>query len=109
MKISVPSKKTRERFLIIYELEGCQTAVDFLTKYYKVRPMRIRLDNRKVGNGSIAVYCWNKAYFTRRGLNKRTILHELYHHLVCVNKLEMSERQEEKDANSFARAVLGNL
>jgi hypothetical protein len=103
MRIRVPSKKVRERFLLIYELEGCKKAVDFLTKYYEVRPMRIILNGRKVGNGDIAVYFQNRAYFTKRGLAKRTILHELYHHLVYVSGLEMSYRTEEKAANSYAR------
>ena len=106
MRIRVPSKKIRERFLLTYELEGCQKAVDFLTKYYGVRRMKIRLNGRKVGNGDIAVYFQNKAYFTKRGLKKRTVLHELYHHLVCVNGLEMTHRIEEEAANSYARDLL---
>jgi len=55
MKIKMPSKEIRGRFLLIYELESCQKAVDFLTKYYGVRRMRIVLDGRRVGNGDIAV------------------------------------------------------
>lgn len=55
MHIKIPSKKIRGRFLLIYELESCQKAVDFLTKYYGVRRMRIVLDGRRVGNGDIAV------------------------------------------------------
>jgi hypothetical protein len=50
MRIRIPSRKIRERFLLIYELEGCQKAVDFLTKYYGVRRMKIKLNGRKVGN-----------------------------------------------------------
>src|SRR4030042_1013449 len=100
MRIRVPSKKIRERFLLIYELEGCQKAVDFLTKHYKVRRMWIILDGRKVGNGNIASYYENKAYFTKKGLTKRTVLHEFYHHLIYVNGLDMSNRAEEKAANS---------
>ena len=106
MRIRVPPRKVRERFLLIYELEGCRKAVDFLTKYYGVRPMRIILNGRKVGNGDIAVYFQNRAYFTKRGLTKRTVLHELYHHLVYVNGVEMPSRTEEKAANSFARDFL---
>ena len=79
---------------MIYELEGCQKAVDFLTKYYGVRQMKIKLDGRKVGNGNIAIYFQNRAYFTRRGLTKRTVLHELYHHMVYVKRLEMPKRKE---------------
>ncbi len=106
MRIRVPPRKVRERFLLIYELEGCRKAVDFLTKYYGVRPMRIILNGRKVGNRDIAVYFHNRAYFTKRGLSKRTVLHELYHHLVYVNGVEMPQRTEEKSANSYARDFL---
>jgi hypothetical protein len=48
MRIRVPSKKVRERFLLIYELEGCKKAVDFLTKYGGVRRMKTRLNGRKL-------------------------------------------------------------
>lgn len=102
MRIRVPSRKIREKFLLTYEFKGCQEAVNFLTKHYRVRPMRIILKGRRVGNGDIAVYFQNRAYFTKKGLNKRTILHELYHHLVCVNELEVSKTKEEREANSYA-------
>ena len=91
---------------MIYELEGCQKGVDFLTKYYGVRRMKIKLNGRKVGNRWIASYFQNRAYFAKRGLNKRTVLHELYHHLVYVNGLEMPKTKEEKDANRYARDFL---
>ena len=106
MRIRVPSKKICERFLLVYELKGCQKAIDYLTKYYGVRRMRIVLNGRRVGNGDIAVYFQNRAYFTKRGLNKRTVLHELYHHLVDVNDLEMSDSKEERNANSYVRDFL---
>ena len=63
MKIRVPRKKVCEKFLFLYELEGCQKAIDFLTEYYGVRRMKIILDGRKVGNGLGACYFENKAYF----------------------------------------------
>ena len=103
MRIRIPPKRVRERFLIIYELEGCQKAVGFLTKYYGVKQMKIKLDGRKVGNGNIAIYFQNRAYFSKRGLKKRTVLHELYHHLAYVNGLEVSKSQAERDANSYVR------
>jgi hypothetical protein len=56
MRIKVPSRKIRERFLLIYELEGCQKAVDFLTKYYRVRRMKIKLNGRKVGKRALLKY-----------------------------------------------------
>jgi len=103
MKIRLPSRRIREKFLLIYELEGCQKEVNFLTAYYSVRRLRIVLDGRRAGNGNIASYFENKAYFTKRGLTKRTVLHELYHHLVHVHGLEMPQRTEEKAANSYSR------
>jgi hypothetical protein len=62
--------------------------------------MKIRLNGRKVGNGYIAVYFQNRAYFSKRGLTKRTILHELSHQIVYVNELDLSMRKEERAANS---------
>ncbi|MGA2310217.1 MAG: hypothetical protein ABSG57_11825 [Candidatus Bathyarchaeia archaeon] len=106
MRIRLPSKRVRERFILIYELKGCQEAVNYLTKHYGVRPMRIILKGRKVGNGDIAVYFQNRAYFTKRGLTKGTVLHELYHHIAYINDVDIPERTEEKAANRFARDFL---
>lgn len=103
MRIRVPPRKVRERSLLVYELGGCQKAVNFLTRYYKVRKMRIIFNGRKVGNRCIASYFQNRAYFTKRGLTKRTVLHELFHHLVYVNGFDMSKTKEERAANSYAR------
>ena len=103
MRINTPPKKMREKFFLAYELEGCQKAVNLLTEYYGVRRMKIILDGRKVKRGHRAHYSENKAYFTKRGLKKRTVLHELYHHLVYVSDLEMPVSLEEKKATSFSR------
>ena len=102
----LPSKRVIEEFLLTYELKGCQKAVNFLTKYYGIRRMKIVVDGRRVGNGDEASYYENKAYFTRRGLNKCNALHELYHHIVEAYELDMSERMEERQANRYARKVL---
>jgi hypothetical protein len=59
-----------------------------------------------VGNGDEACYDNCVAYFTKRGLNKPNVLHELYHHLAYVNDWSMSERREESEANRYARKVL---
>jgi len=107
--IRIPRKKIREQFLLTYELKGCQKAIDFLTEYYGVRRMKIILNGRKTGNGNTACYYENKAYFTKRGLNKRTVLHELYHHLVYANGLEIPKTKEERAANSYARDFLSLL
>jgi len=112
MRVRVPSRKVREKFLLIYELEGCQKAVDFLTKYYGIRRMRIVLDGRRVMRTKahktyLAHYYKNKAYFTKRGLTKRTILHELYHHIADAYGLDMALSEEERGANRFSRGFLG--
>jgi hypothetical protein len=71
--------------------------------------MRIILDGKKVGNQHSACYLKNNAYFTKKGLVKRIILHELYYHLAEKKGLEMSIREEEKGANSYSRAFLRNF
>jgi len=73
--------------------------------------MKIKLNGRKVGNRCIAYYFQNRAYFTKKGLTKRTVLHELHHHFVYVNGLKIAERKEERDANSYVRgrALRGKL
>ena len=103
MRIRIPSKRIRERFLIICELEGCQKAVNFLTDYYGTRKIKIILNGKKVGKGNIALYYENRAYFTKKGLKKRTVLHELYHHLVRAKGFDVSNQIEEKEANHYAR------
>jgi hypothetical protein len=100
MRLRIPPKKICERFLLIYELEGCQKAVNYLASYYGIRKMKIVLDGKKVGKKSWkAVYDGGKAYFRKEGLNKRTALHELYHHIVAVYPLEMDLTEEEQRKN----------
>ena len=106
LRVRIPPKKVREKFLIIYELEGCQKAVNFLTEYYSVRRMKVILDGKRVGKGYSGYYINNRAYFTKRGLTKRIILHELDHHLIDARGLEMPIGNEEKEANGYARAFL---
>jgi hypothetical protein len=103
------SKKILERFLLVYALDGCQKAVDFLTKYYGVRRMKIKLNGRKVGRHYVASYFQNKAYFTKKGLTKRTVLHELYHHLAYVKGLDAPKTKEERAASSYARDFIGRV
>jgi len=106
MQIRVPSKRVREKFQLIYELEGCQKAVNFLTEYYGVKRMRIISNGKKVSKGYEAHYYEKKAYFTKRGLKKRTILHELYHHLIDAKGMEVPIRKEEKEANNYSKEFL---
>jgi hypothetical protein len=106
MKIRIPSKKVCEEFLLTYELKGAQKGVDVLTKYYGIRRMKIVVDGRRVGNGDEACYEDYAAYLTKKGLNRRNVLHELYHHLAYVNDWDVSEGKEERQANRYARKVL---
>jgi hypothetical protein len=64
--------------------------------------MRIIFNGRKVGNGDDACYIESKAYFSKRGLKKRTVLHELYNHLTYSKGIESPNRVEEKEANNYA-------
>jgi hypothetical protein len=100
-----PRREICERFYLIYELEGCQKAVDFLTRYYGIRRMWIVLNGKRVKSYS-AIYENNKSYFRKNGLTKRIVLHELYHHIVDCYKLEMTATEEERNANYFARSVI---
>ena len=65
--------------------------------------MKVILDGKRVGKGYSGYYLKNRAFFTKKGLTKRIVLHELYHHLVQIKGLEIPIRTEEKEANSYAR------
>jgi hypothetical protein len=106
VRIRIPNKKTREEFRLIYELEGAQRALNYLANYHGIRKMRIVLNGKKVGKGCEGVYFSNKAFFTKKGLTKRTVLHEFYHHLIETKGLELPERTEEKEANDYAKRLL---
>jgi hypothetical protein len=108
LSVKLPPKKVREKFLIIYELEGCKKAVNYLTKYYRVRRMRIILNGKRVRKTWVAWYLENQACFKKEGLTKRIVLHELYHHLIEVRSLELPVRTEEKEANAYARCFFNN-
>ena len=102
LSVKLPPKKVREKFLIIYELKGCQKAVNHLTKYYRVKRMKIILDGKRVRKENFAWYEENQACFKKEGLKKRIVLHELYHHLIASKKFEITTRTEEKEANTYA-------
>jgi hypothetical protein len=70
--------------------------------------MRIILNGKRVRKEWVAWYFENQACFKKDGLRKRIVLHELYHHLVEVKRLELSLRTEEKEANAYARRFLKN-
>jgi hypothetical protein len=108
LSVKLPPRRVQEKFLIIYELEECQKAVNYLTKYYGVKRMRIILNGKRVRKTWVAWYLENEACFKKNGFGKRIVLHELYHHLVGVRSLEMTLRIEEKEANDYARRFLKN-
>ena len=102
----IPSKKVCEEFYLTYELKGAQKAVDFLSRYYGIRRMQIVVDGRKVGNSDDARYYDYVAYFKKRSLNKRNVLHEYFHHLAHVYDLDLSSSKEEQEANQYVKRVL---
>ena len=106
MKIRIPSKKVCEKFHLTYELKGAEKAVKVLTEFYGIRRMKIIVDGRRVMRACEADYFEGIACFTRKGLNKRNVLHELYHHIVEANEIEMSKMKEEKIAGLFVREVM---
>jgi len=71
----LPSKRVCEKFWIIYEMKGCQKAVDFLTRHYEIRRMRIVLAGKKVGNSYVAHYEHYTAYFKKTGLIEVSMFH----------------------------------
>jgi len=106
MKIRIPSKKVCEKFHLTYELRGAQKGIDVLIEYYGIPKMKITLNGRRVMRACECDYFEGIACFTRRGLNKENILHELYHHVVENKGIEMSWRKEEKEAVLFVREVM---
>jgi hypothetical protein len=72
--------------------------------------MKLVLDGKRVGkrksNRWVACYIKNKAYFTKKGLTKRAVLHEFCHHLAESKGLEIAIRKEEKEANNYAKTFL---
>ena len=102
----IPSKKICEKFCLVYELKGAQKAVDMLSRYYGIRRMKIVVDGRKVGNSDDACYYDYVAYFKKRKLNKRNVLHEFYHHLAFIYDLDLSDSREEREAHRYVRIVL---
>jgi hypothetical protein len=106
MRVRVPSKRVLERFRLTYELEGAQKGTDVLTKYYRIPKMKIVLNGRRVMRGCDCDYFNDVACFTKRGLNRQNVLHELYHHIVDNRELEIPEKKEEREANRFAREII---
>lgn len=102
----IASKKICEEFYLTYELKGAQKAVDILSRYYGIRKMKIIVDGRRVGNSYEACYNDNFAYFKKRGLNKRNVLHKFYHHLVNVFNWDMIIKLEERRANSYVSVLM---
>lgn len=110
MRQVIPSQRVREEFNLIYELYGCKRAINYLSRYFKIRRMKIVVDGRKVGNGDDACYDYYKytAYFKKKELNKFNVLHEFYHHITYLTEWEISERTEEKEANGYAKEVINS-
>jgi len=103
MKVRVTRKRIRERFLLTYELWDARGQQTFCPEYYGVGRMTIVFDGRKVGSRWAVCYLENRAYFKKKGLKRRTALHELYHHLAYSKGVDEPYRIEEKEANNYAK------
>jgi hypothetical protein len=106
MRLRFPSRSVCERFHLTYELEGAQKGANLLTSYYRVKRMKVVVDGRRVSKGYYAEYYRNNAYFKRREIRKRLVLHELYHHIVEAKGIVMASKKEEMLADEFARKVM---
>lgn len=106
MRLRFPSRNVCERFHLTYELLGAQKGANVLTSYYRVKRMKVVVDGRRVSKGYSAEYLGNRAFFKRREIRKRLVLHELYHHIVEAKGLKMTIRKEERLADEFARKVM---
>jgi len=106
MRIRVPSKRVLERFRLTYELEGAQKAMNVLTDYYRIPKMKLIVNGRRVTRGCDGIYFEGVACFTKSGLNKQNVLHELYHHIVENLGLEIPEKKEEREAERFVNRII---
>ena len=106
MRIRIPSKRICEKFHLTYELGGAEKAVKALTEYYGIRRMKIIANGRRVMRACESDYYEGIACFTKKGLKKRNVLHELYHHIVEAKGIEMAEKKEERMANLFVREIM---
>ena len=104
--VKIPPKRVREEFALACKLRGYQRGIDLLSAYYCVKKMKVVLDGRRVGNGDLACYHRNKAYFSRKGLNESNLLHEFCHFLLEKKSFEMPVGTEEREANNYAREFL---
>jgi len=107
LKLRLPSRRICEKFRLVYELEGAQKGVDVLTRYYRVRRMKIVVDGRRLSKKyAIAEYWKNTGVFIMKRICKGDVLHELYHHLVEAKGLKVKRKDEERQADEFARKVV---
>ena len=60
MKPRLPSKNVCERFHLTYELQGAQRGANVLTRYYRVRKMKVVVDGRRVSKHYSAEYFRNR-------------------------------------------------
>ena len=64
--------------------------------------MKLIVNGRRVTRGCDGIYFEGVACFTKNGLNKQNILHELYHHIVENFALEIPEKKEEREPEGTA-------
>lgn len=68
--------------------------------------MKISFDGKRVGRKYVAYYENNIARFKRKGLTKRTVLHEFCHHVANIKGLVMTLTEEEKQARLYSQSFM---
>ena len=89
------------RCVVVY-MKDCDAVM--FRSYWKNADVRVTSYDDEVGKRYIACYIANKAYFKKRGLKKKTVLHEFYHHLIEAIGLNLTLEEEEKEACFFSRS-----
>jgi hypothetical protein len=93
---------------VLFDLRGERSTerVGVLTEYDRIPIMKIIVDGRRIIRGCDGVYFEKTSCLTKNGLNKRNVLHELYHHIVENMGLKIPEKKEEQEAERFIRWII---
>jgi len=96
---------------VLSKMEGTTSYtgfVAFLSNYYGVSPLGLYHDKSRVPAKAIAAYYAqeNAAYSKNSAIDRHTVLHEFFHHLVAHGVVIVKEEDREKQADEFANIVL---
>lgn len=107
----IPSKQILKKFDSLMNLD-IEKAVYLLCNYYKVPRVNLIFDGRKVGDGHYGCFDWEGVptiILNYSHLTDRTVLHEFFHYVSWIRKYGFSEKEDEREANRFAREFLKSM